>query len=48
MQVSDLEAAFSPRVTLLAGAAGIDATVRWVHATDLPIRRPICAGASWC
>ena len=44
MKVCDLNAAFSPRVTMLAGAAGMDATVRWVHATDLPDPSPYLRG----
>ncbi len=44
MQVSELVAAFSPRVTLLAGSGGVHATVRWVHATDLADPSPYLKG----
>jgi PucR family transcriptional regulator, purine catabolism regulatory protein len=36
MRVAELVKRFSPEVIVLAGHDGLDASIRWVHATDLP------------
>jgi sugar diacid utilization regulator len=36
MRVAELVDRFSPDVEVLAGHAGLDESIRWVHATDLP------------
>lgn len=44
MLVSELVSALAPRVTVLAGEAGLPASVRWVHATDLSDPSPYLQG----
>jgi purine catabolism regulator len=36
MRVAELVKKFSPEIVVLAGHEGLDASIRWVHATDLP------------
>jgi len=42
--VSELAAALSPAVTVIAGEAGLSASVRWAHTTDLPDPSPYLKG----
>src|SRR5579872_1711835 len=36
MRITELVERFSPEIKVLAGSSGLDAPIRWVHATDLP------------
>jgi hypothetical protein len=44
MRVTELVERFSPDIKVLAGTAGLDVAIRWVHATDLADPSPYMKG----